>query len=134
MSIWLIILIILTVIGTFTGSVGGFIPFYTKKAGKSFGINLGIFGTEFEEGAVHYGINFSGWLNRNWNGKVVGINISPFNLSSREGGIKKEVIGLEIGLWNESICKGIQIGVLCSSCRYNDEDRDSFLINFDFRD
>lgn len=128
LTIILVVLGVLTLTGTFMGSEGGFIPFKTVKKGVSVGINFGLM-TEFENGAVHYGINL-GLFNRNWHGKVVGLDLSLWSFGTETP--QKKVVGLQFSLVTESILKGVQIGIFNNSDRGKSE-RNSVLVNFDFR-
>jgi len=56
-SIWVIV-IILTLLGSFSGFERGVWPFYVQKSGKTFGINFCLW-TNYLPGSSHNGINIS---------------------------------------------------------------------------
>lgn len=88
-----------TLTGTFSGTEGGLPPFYNKKVGTSFGINLGCI-TRYMPGSKFYGISvFIGSSNEG--GVVNGLNLGVINTAtqiSREH--TPEVNGLEIAAAN----------------------------------
>jgi hypothetical protein len=103
-----------TIVGTFTGNKGGFPPFYNKKAGTSYGINVGFF-TELQPSSKFYGLNLSA-LTELDSTDFNGISISGNNMSKRQASL----IGLELGLFNSDPRQedkpiemhGLQIGIV----------------------
>lgn len=106
-----------TIIGTYSGTEGGFSPIYNVKVGKSYGINLGIV-TKYLPGSKHNGISFS-LLNIQEGGTINGANI---NVVNRETEVPdKKVNGLELSLANvyniseeksNKVVNGLQVAVL----------------------
>lgn len=110
-----------TIAGTFGGNEGGLPPFYNRKTGDSYGINLGGV-TLFEEGSNHCGVSLS-IFNHFYGGKLNGVAIGMVN-GSRTAEVlkvnsleikKSEVNGLELGVANWKYLgqvDGLQIGLM----------------------
>jgi hypothetical protein len=120
-----------TIVGTYSGSEG-VIPFITKKTGTSYGINLGIIGTEQTPYSKIYGVNI-GMFNKTrgnseLNGLEIGLENNPFDNNS-----PKIVNGLQIGLYNNAQSGNLmQIGIFNKIQLQNGKPRYSIIFNCAF--
>jgi hypothetical protein len=107
-----------TVSGTYLGNDGGFTPFYNRKIGASYGINIGVV-TDFLPGSKFYGIDISAFSDHD-SSEFNGIDLSGFNITERASTMN----GLQAGILNIPLNKivldlnGAQIGACGYSSSY----------------
>ena len=129
-----IILIALTINGTFSGVKESVWPFYQLKTGSSWGINI-CFITDYkgtsEKLVVHRGLDLSFATTQKNYSEIDGAGISAFRFENGESNILlkgfelsilnvplnelkyyKKVSGLQIGIVNGSNIKGCQLGIV----------------------
>ena len=154
--IW-VILIGLTLLGSFSGIEKGCWPLYVQKSGNSLGINFCL-ATKYLPGSCHSGLNFSPITIQSKNSKINGLNFGLYHCLSKktlpvfEGeelpiirganislindgiedgykGSRKKLYGLEFGIINLSCLYGVQIGIWNQHQHLNGKYQNTLLIN-----